>query len=205
MLALVRAGARVRCIQATDGSDSAALAGRPEPERRTIRLAEAAAVAQAMGGVELECWGADNRAFRADPALVDRLAARLERDRPSLVLAPFVNENHRDHVTLVRILARALEALTPPLEATILSYEVWSLVPASLVHDLSPVMRELEELLFTYETAMKVDDFVHFCADRALYHGITLRGAARPLEAFHAVAARDYPALARAARSFGDD
>ncbi|HKQ57148.1 MAG TPA: PIG-L family deacetylase [Candidatus Eisenbacteria bacterium] len=197
MLKLVRAGAQVACIQATDGSDSAAFAGRPERERRTLRLEEAARVACAIGGVALECWKADNRGFRADPELVARLAARLDRDRPALVFAPFVTEAHADHLTLVRILAHALEALTPPLDATVLSYEVWSLVPPSQAHDITPLLGELEDLLFTYETAMKVDDFVHFCADRALYHGLTVRGEPRWLEAFHAIAARDYPALAR--------
>ena len=204
ILKLVRAGARVACIQATDGSASAALAGRPEDERQRRRLDEAAVVAQAMGGVELECWKADNRAFRVDPALVARLVGRLERDRPALILAPFVTEAHEDHLTLARILSRALRALPSPLDATILGYEVWSLVPPALVHDISPLMDELARLLFLYETAMKVDDFVHFCADRALYHGITVRGTACHLEAFHAVAARDYPALLRSVIS-GDD
>ena len=65
MLKLVRAGARVVCVQATDGSWSAAFAGRPEDERRTRRLDEAAAVARAMGVAELDCWKADNRAHVA--------------------------------------------------------------------------------------------------------------------------------------------
>ena len=205
LLKLARAGARVVCVQATDGSASAAFAGRPQDERRTRRLEEAAAVARGIGCAELDCWKADNRAFGVDPALVARLAERLDRERPALVLVPFVTEAHADHLTLSRILSRALRAMPSPPEATILGYEVWSLVPPTLVHDISPLMTEIEHLLFLYETAMKVDDFVHYCADRALFHGITVRGTACHLEAFHAVAARDYPALVRTMRPDNDD
>ena len=200
LLALVAAGARVVCVQATDGASSIALAGRPEAERRNVRLDEAGAVAQAIGFAELDCWRADNARFTPEPALVSRLAALLERERPAAIFVPFVTEAHEDHVTLAVILARALGQLAAPLDAQVLSYEVWSLVPPTLFHDVTPRMTDLERLLFVYDTAMKVDDFVHYCADRALYHGWTLRGAPAYLESFFAVPARDYPDVVNTVR-----
>ena len=200
LLRLVRAGARVTCVQATDGSAGAALFGRPETERRTRRLEESSAVSRAMGFAELECWRADNHHFRPEPELVSKLAVLLERERPALVFVPFVTDAHEDHVTLAVILARALKQLATPLDAQVLSYEVWSLAPPSLVHDVTPLMTELERLLFVYDTAMRVDDFVHYCADRALYHGYTLGGAPAYLESFFALHARDYPDLVNTVR-----
>lgn len=200
LLALVRAGARVVCVQATDGSAGAALERTPEPLRREIRLREAEAVGRACGFASLELWRADNRAFRASRELEDRLVALLERERPALVLAPFVTEAHEDHVTLDVILARALARAALPADAQVFGYEVWSLVPANVVHDVTTLVPELEDTLFLYDTAMRIDDFVHFCADRALYHAWTYEGRPAYLEAFHAVPAPEYGDLLRTVR-----
>ncbi|HEV2105070.1 MAG TPA: PIG-L family deacetylase, partial [Candidatus Eisenbacteria bacterium] len=200
MLRLARAGARVVCVQATDGSAGAAMEALPAPERREARLAEARAVADAAGVAALELWRDDNAAFRATPERVERLRALLARERPVLVLLPFVTEAHADHVELAVILARALAGLAPPLAALVLGYEVWSVTPPTHVHDVTPLMGELEALLHRYDLAMRVDDFVHFCADRALYHGFRLRGAPGYLEAFHGVPAADFPQLVRTVR-----
>ena len=200
LLKLERAGARVVCVQATDGSAGAALERSPEPERREARLREARSVASACRFADLHLWRVDNGNFRATDALVDRMRALLETERPALVLAPFVTEAHEDHLTLAAILARALERSPLPDDALVLGYEVWSLVPASVLSDVTDVMKEVEELLFTYDIAMRIDDFVHFCADRALYHAWTYEGRPAYLEAFHAVRASDYRALLRTAR-----
>jgi LmbE family N-acetylglucosaminyl deacetylase/SAM-dependent methyltransferase len=195
LVQLVRAGARVVCVQATDGSLGAALAGLPEAERREVRLREAAAVGKRIGFAAIEFWRADNAALRMTDELLGRMRELLERERPALVLLPFVTEAHADHVTLCAIFARALQGLAVPLDALVLGYEVWSLLPPTHVHDITPVMGELEALLFLYDQAMRVDDFVHFCADRALRHGYRLQGRPAYLEVFHGVSAADYPAL----------
>ena len=75
------------------------------------------------------------------------------------------------------------------------SYEVWSVVPCNRWCDVTGQMPALEQLLFEYDVAMRIDDFVRFCADRGLHHSFTLRGAPGYLEAFHAVPAARYPAL----------
>jgi LmbE family N-acetylglucosaminyl deacetylase len=197
MIKLVRAGARVVCLQATDGSAGAALEGLSDRERREVRLREARSVAARLGLARLDLWSADNGDFRATDDLVDRMCQLLEEERPALVFLPFVTEAHPDHVTLAIILARGLARLARPLDALVLGYEVWSIVPATHVHDITGEMEDIESLLFLYDCAMRIDDFVHFCADRALYHGFRVRGVAAYLEAFHAVHARDFPELLR--------
>lgn len=196
LVRLVRAGARVVCVQATDGSAGAALERSPEAERREARMREAVAVGQRAGFAETQLWREDNRAFRATPALIARMAELLERERPALVFAPFITEAHEDHITLLRILAAALERVPDVAAACeVFSYEVWSVVPCNRWCDVTAQMPTLEELLFEYDVAMRIDDFVRFCADRGLFHSYTLRGTPGYLEAFHAVPAARYASL----------
>jgi len=196
LLRLIEAGTRVTSVQATDGSDSAALREASEDTRRTVRLEEARRVAEAAGIGETIFWRADNRAFRATDALVTRATELLTRHRPGLIFTPFLTDIHPDHLTLNRILARAIERAGAALEGSlVLGYEVWSLVPPGLVCDVTSVRARQEELLWRYETAMKVDDFIELCERRNRYNAVRLLGSAAYAEAFHVTPARAYPAL----------
>jgi LmbE family N-acetylglucosaminyl deacetylase len=200
LLRLVGAGARVVCVQATDGSDSHALRAAPEEIRRTIRLTEARAVAAAAGFHETVFWRADNRAFRATGELAEQAARLLRQHRPRLILTSFLTDIHPDHLTLNQILAEAIEAAGNVLEGSlVLGYEVWALAPPSLVCDVTGVREKQEALLWTYTTAMKVDDFIALCERRNYYHACRLLRRAGYAEVFHAVPAREYPALVAAA------
>jgi LmbE family N-acetylglucosaminyl deacetylase len=185
LLRLMRAGARVTVLQATDGSASASLEDAPPAIQRTIRLDEAHAVAAAAGFEPPILWSEDNRAFRMRDDLVARLRATLREIGPALVFTPFVADIHADHQTLNRILAAALAGF-PEGDVQVLGYEVWSLAPANLWCDVSSCMRDVERLLLLYETAMKVDDFIHMCSTRNRYHALTLGGGPGYAEAFHA-------------------
>jgi N-acetylglucosamine malate deacetylase 1 len=200
LLRLIQAGARVTCVQATDGSDGWALRDLPDAERRALRLAEARAVAQAAGFVEIDCWEADNRAFQRTDALVGRLSELLTRLAPRLVFTPFLTDAHADHLTLNAILADAIPRAGAALaNCRVLGYEVWSLAPAGVVCDVAAVREAHEALLWLYESGMKVDDFVEMCERRNYYNACRLLGAPGYAEAFHGCAATDYPALALAA------
>lgn len=181
---LHRAGARVTILHATDGSDSAALQNATEGDRTTVRIEEATEVGRALG-VELEFWRADNRAFRADPRWSDAMTTLLSRTNPALVFTPFTIDVHPDHWTLTRILASALPRTGLDLDSIeIFNYEVWSLVPANWVTDVTAVVDEIERLLLLYATALKVDDYVHMGAARLLYNSLRYLGRAGYAEAF---------------------
>lgn len=200
LLRLAGAGARVVCVQATDGSDSHALRAAPEEIRRTVRLTEARAVAAAAAFHETVFWRADNRAFRATRELAEQAARLLRQHRPRLIFTSFLTDIHPDHLTLNQILAEAIEAVGDVLEGSlVLGYEVWALVPPNLVCDVTGVREKQEALLWSYTTAMKVDDFIALCERRNYYHACRLLGRAGYAEVFHAVPAREYPALVAAA------
>lgn len=178
----IAAGARVTSLQATDGCEGAALREVPEPARRQIRLAEAQRVSDAVGFSETVYWRADNARFRITDELVDRMKQLLDRVRPVAVFTPFVADTHPDHFTLNRIFARAVADRA--WAGRVFQYEVWGLVPATAWCDVTSMSAKLESLLRLYRTAMKVDDFVHFCEDRNLHHAYEHTGRAGLAEAF---------------------
>jgi LmbE family N-acetylglucosaminyl deacetylase len=109
--------------------------------------------------------------------------AILEETRPKLIFVPFITDIHPDHVLLARILAAALGRWSEP-GTIVLGYEIWSRVPANAWCDVGSVMADLEQQLLLYETAMKVDDFVHGCAARNYANALLLAGRSGFVEAF---------------------
>ena len=197
---LIAGGARVTVIQATDGSEAASLWNAPDAVRRTVRLREARAVGEAMGFDSVICWSEDNAAFRARPERVDELAELLARLRPALIFTPFVTDVHPDHRVLSGMLASAIvRAPRAVADARVLSYQVWSLVPPNLYCDVTDTMDIVERGLWRYDTAMKVDDYVHFCQDRNYHDAIACAGRPGFVEAYFALPAASYPELAATA------
>src|SRR5262249_6557967 len=97
---------------------------------------------------------------------------------------------------LTRMLAQALlHPLDARQDARVLCYPVWSAVPANLACDITGVVGLQERALLRYTTAMKVDDYVHFCQDRNYYEAVTVAGRAGFVEGFFATPAREFPGL----------
>ena len=196
---LIAAGARVTIVHATDGSEAASLWHAAPEVRRTVRLEEARQVGERMGFASLLFWKEDNAAFAGREERVQELAALLERLRPSLIFTPFVTDIHPDHRVLSRMLARALEGAPHAAEAgRVLGYAVWSAVPANLICDVAGQMGLLEQALMLYATAMKVDDYVHFCQDRNYHDAVAITGRPGFVESYFACAAQEYPGLVTA-------
>jgi len=196
LLRLIASGARVTVIHATDGGASLALRGASEDSRRTTRIEEARAVGRTLGAREVLFWREDNRQFRPCEQRSVELRAWIEARRPSLIFTPFVTDVHDDHLTLNRILARALATAAIDLSSTsIVCYEVWSLVPANLFCDITAFASRRDDLLRLYRTAMKVDDFIHMCAHRNYYNAYTFAGGPGLVEAFYATPAPAFGSL----------
>ena len=190
LIRLIAAGAKVTVIHATDGSEAASLWHAADPLRRTVRLEEARRVGDALGFEELIFWREDNARFRERAERVRELAEVLERLRPALIFTPFVTDVHPDHRVLSRMLARALGAAPHAAEnARVFTYQVWSLLPPNTYCGVADVMGQLERALFIYPTAMKVDDYVHFCQDRNYYDAVTQCALQGFVEAYFQIAA----------------
>lgn len=196
LLAIVERQGAVTIVQVTDGSDSAAFITEPESVRRQVRLDEARVVADRLGARELVCLRADNRALRATPELEDRFLEVLEHTRAGIVFAPALTDFHPDHQTVLRLLAGALGRMTSP-RPDVALYEVWGLVAATHVHDVGHEIDRIEDLLLLYETALKIDDYVHLVAERLLDHSCEHRGRPGYAEVFEVMGADRFLELAR--------
>ncbi len=202
LLDIVAQNGGVTIVQVTDGSDSAAFIDEPDGVRRQVRLDEARRVADGIGASELVCLRGDNRALRATPELRARFREILERTRAGVVFAPSFTDIHPDHQTVLRTLAAAMSEMPEP-RPDVALYEVWSLVAPSHVHDVSARIGRIEDLLLAYETALKIDDYVHLVAERLLFNSYEHRGRAGYLEAFQVLPAARFLELASA--HFGAD
>lgn len=197
LAALIAQGAHVTIVHATDGSEAASLWHAPPEVRRTVRLEEARRVGERMGFASLVFWKEDNARFAEREDRVRELAAMLARLRPAFILTPFVTDIHPDHRVLTRMLARAIEADPVAVaDSVVLSYPVWSSVPANLTCDIGAWVGLQEQALLLYATAMKVDDYVHFCQDRNYHDAVAVTGRPGFVESFHATPAGAFPALA---------
>jgi LmbE family N-acetylglucosaminyl deacetylase len=190
---LAGAGAQLTILQATDGCRLPSLHGLPASRRKSVRLEEAQRVASALKA-GLVLWQEEDALLRCSPRLASRLARLLDELRPTHVFTPFLGDRHADHRALSDILAAALPAAS--VEPQILQYEVWSLSPANLYCDITARAEMLETLLWSYEHALRVDDFVHFCESRNLARALELTKRHAYVEAFLSTTSGEYRALA---------
>ena len=189
---LVAAGANVTILHATDGAALQSLRDLPEARRRTVRLEEAERVARALGA-RVAMWREPDGGLRCTAATSARLAQLLDELRPAALFTPFLGDPHADHRTLSAIAAAALRAAAARPE--VLQYEVWSLVPANRYCDVTQEAETLARLISMYDRAMRVDDFVHFCAARNLARALETTGRGYA-EAFLSTSSEDYCDLA---------
>jgi len=190
---ILRAGAEVAILHATDGRRLESLRGLPLEFRQTVRLEEAARVAAALGA-RLILWRREDGRLRCSGDAIAELSRVLRELRPTHVFTPFLGDRHADHQCLSRILGEAIAHA--PVEPWVLQYEVWSLVPANLYCGITQEAQELERLLLLYERAMQVEDFVHFCETRNLARAFELTGKPGYVEAFLCTTGVDYRRLA---------
>lgn len=192
------AGARVTCVQATDGSAGAGLVHVSEARKRHQRVEEAEAVARAAGFHELVLWREDNRRFAPGPGRAEELATMLADRRAAAVFVPFVTDIHPDHQRLAELLVQALERRPGAWgDLQVIQYEVWSAVWPTHVCDVTDVMPALEDLLLLYDTAMGPEDYLHFGERRNHYNALVRLGRPGYAELFHAVPAADFASFRR--------
>ena len=168
LLRLVRAGARITVLQATDGSASASLEDAPPDIRKTIRLDEASAVANAAGFEPHDLLARGQPGVRMRDELVKRLRDTLGEIRPALVFSPFLADVHPDHLTLNRILPPPWSNM-PRDGMTVIGYEVRSLAPANRLLVRRHVLHGgpgagCSRPPNSAATAMMADDFIHMCS-----------------------------------------
>ena len=131
--------------------------------------------------------------LKTNQILVDSVSDFIAEFKPEVILVPFINDPHADHIESNKILARALKKTRIVLnEIKIFSYEVWSLVPANVYYKIDKFSNQKSNELMKYKTAMQVVDYKRDCFDRSLYHGISKNGFMSQIEAFYCINGKTY-------------
>ena len=131
--------------------------------------------------------------LKTNKSLEESVTEFIDNFKPDAILIPFINDPHKDHLESNKILARALmKSKVNPNEITILSYEVWALVPANVYYNIDEFSDQKSNAHMQYKTAMLVVDYKRDCFDRSIYHGINKKGFVSQLEAFYCTNGETY-------------
>lgn len=166
------------------------LATRGNPARRA---AEKALAAERLGLVSRESLGLPDTAIGSTPAHEAALAAALRRLRPRLLLAPWREDRHPDHVAAARLAERAvfLAGLakhgsgSPHRVGRVLHYPIHAPVVPNLVVDVTAVWPERRAVLEAYRsqffaagdgapTPLSDGGFLELVEARARHYGATI-------------------------------
>jgi LmbE family N-acetylglucosaminyl deacetylase len=124
-------------------------------------------------------------------AALQRLRTIVRDIAPDAVLLPWFLDGHIDHRSTNVLYARACGDI----EATVLGYEIWTMLEPNAVFDITPYLSEKLSLIRNYSSQLRTVDYLGYAAGLATvraYHA-----ALRPLrsgaaEAFVALPNREY-------------
>lgn len=195
----VMAGAPVHVVFLTDGRHgSSTLSGLSGDARRAeelrivaLRKAEAQRALHKLGVGSVSYLDAEDGALGADTAIVARLRAILEAQRPELVYVPCYLEGHPDHLAASRLLLAA--ASDPSLRFQCMAYEVWTpLFPNCLVR-IDEVMELKKSALSEYRSQLADLDYLHTSVGLNAYRSAGFSGHfGKYAEAYLAMPVDDY-------------
>ena len=124
-------------------------------------------------------------------AAVERLRSVVRNIRPDVVLLPWFLDGHVDHRRANMLYAQSCADL----EATVLGYEIWSLLEPNAVFDITEHLTEKLSLIQNYASQLRTVDYVQYASGLAnvrAYHAALRPLRAGAAEAFVALPNREY-------------
>lgn len=125
-----------------------------------------------------------------------QLAAEIEKFRPTVLLTPFVLDDHTDHRRANELLMHA-DNITP-LKCEVWAYQVYSVVPGNVLVDVTAQIDEKRKAIEEYRTQSKKRDWAHYSVGMAAYNSRFLRQETPAYaESFLSLPASEYIELCR--------
>jgi LmbE family N-acetylglucosaminyl deacetylase len=126
-----------------------------------------------------------------------KLRSIVDKIKPDVVVLPWLLDGHIDHRSANTLYARACSDI----EATILGYEIWSMLEPNAVFDITDYLNEKVSLIRNYPSQLRTVDYVQYAIGLAhvrAYHASVRNRRSGAAEAFVALPNQDYCDLVRA-------
>ena len=193
LIGMKKKGAKLGIIYLTDGRSTSGWKNAPPEILNTPRYHEARNVCNSIKVDMASYLDGVSGQLKTNRVLEESVSDFIVQFNPEVILIPFINDPHQDHIESNKILARALKISGITLnEIMILSYEVWSFVPANIYYKIDEFSIQKTDKLMKYKTAMQVVNYIRNCLDRSIYHGINKNGVISQMEAFYGINGKTY-------------
>lgn len=201
-----RGKADVQPVFVTDGMGPAWL--RSEDERTQLaktRIDEAQAVCHQLGTRTPVMLGFPESDLDGNPELVNRLSEMISAFRPTVIMAPFFTDSHKQHLCVTRSLARV--SFEESRQCKVLLYRTHGQIPGKFLNSyygLSEVVhREKEKLLSIYRSQKLDVDITR--AKYLQYSEHLSRRVASECHSVESYSGLDFPGFTELDRQYGDD
>ncbi len=124
-------------------------------------------------------------------AAVERLRSIVRNIRPDVVVLPWFLDGHIDHQRANMLYAQSCADL----DATVLGYEIWSLLEPNAIFDITEYLTEKLLLIQNYTSQLRTVDYVQYASGLAnvrAYHAALCPLRSGAAEAFVALPNREY-------------
>lgn len=185
----IEEGRDVQTIYLTDGAYRSGPYSPSDMVR--VRREEALRVSEEIGGrppLFLDCVAAPT--FSITEPKVRELAEMVNDFGPDAIWIPFAFDHHPDHRRANALLLRILSDHYAD-EVNIYSYEIWSMLPANILVDISPWMEKKRRALALFRSQSTGFDYVHAATGTNSYRSWWVNGSGY-YEAFLRLSRKDY-------------
>jgi N-acetylglucosamine malate deacetylase 1 len=190
--------AEIHLVCLSDGAGGGGLEGPHTSPTALVeaRLAEFEVTATALGAASVQHLDYPSGNIPCDNSAADRLRSIFCSIRPDVVLLPWFLDAHADHRQANRLYASACSEF----EATVLGYEIWTMLEPNAVFDITPYLTDKLSLIRNYPSQLRTVDYLAYA--RGLASVRAFHAAVQPLrsgaaEAFLALPNREYCELVR--------
>jgi LmbE family N-acetylglucosaminyl deacetylase len=156
-----------------------------------VRRAEFRQTAVVLRAASVEHLDYPDGNIPSSPKEVERLRSLVRAIRPDVVLLPWFLDGHVDHRQANLLYARACGDL----DATVLGYEIWSMLEPNAVFDITKHLAEKISLIRNYPSQLRTIDYIGYISGLAsvrAYHAALQPLRSGAAEAFVALPNREY-------------
>lgn len=190
----IRSGAAAHVIVLQDGGDEHLSVG-VSREELTLRRNRESIDAAAVLGLPSPQFLNHESLKKSHNQAVEQVRNAIRDRKVDAVFAPFIFDNHPDHLATNRILADALESI--PWDVRVFGYEVWGLCIPNVIVAIDEAVDQKRRMIESFPFANAAVDYTHSTLGLNMYRSRLLPpGTASYAECFFEIPKDEFCALA---------